>query len=440
MPEMLRPLVRRYRSRLVAVRWPGRWRIIVLTAVCLLARLVVKFLCKLDSGGCLLPCTFTLLPKSYMPRRYQGAPPPTDSVLRDVRVILVFAAAGYIVCFSKQCFMGAPQLQELSPRPPSPNVGALLAAALYGANVAYNVLNKRLLIAYPHPLLVTTMNFGTCSLFCIIAWVLGFQRPPPKLTYSMCARLAPLMFFHWMGTFLANISVSEVNIAFTHTVKAAEPVFTAVFATLLLGNSTSLRAWLYLMLVVAGVALASRTEVSFTWLGFWAAMASNISVSLRTVLSKKLIGNKTVPDLMSFMAVLHCGAFVMSLLAAACAKRPPVPDTFLGFSAKAASALAIGPLVWVFNTASILVLSWTSPVVHSMIRTLRRPVLVVASMVAFGTAVKPLNAGGIIMALVGAWLFNSPAGGGRPALGDGLLRELAGEPALSDRLLSFPAG
>mmetsp|Transcript_21361 Transcript_21361/g.59732 ORF Transcript_21361/g.59732 Transcript_21361/m.59732 type:complete len:92 (-) Transcript_21361:45-320(-) len=42
-----------------------------------------------------------------------------------------------------------------------------------------------------------------------------------------------------------------------------------------------------------------------------------------------------------------------------------------------------------------------------MIRTLRRPLLVLASIVAFGTTLSNINLIGILMALSGAWLYSS---------------------------------
>jgi len=360
--------------------------------------------CQLWRASCLHPCALALFPKSYLDRSSRVTQMSTESVVRDVKVILLFAAAGYVVCYSRQRFMGAPSVPQLDrQQPPSPNIGALLAAGLYGANIAYNVLNKRVLIAYPHPLIVTTMNLCMCSACCILAWLVGVHRVPAKLPRE-CVRLLPLILFHWAGTLLANISVSEVNISFTHTVKSAEPVFTAIFAAVLLGTSTSPRAWLYLTVVCAGIAIASTTELSFTWLGFWAAMASNVTVSLRTVLSKGLIDSK-VHDPLSFMMLLHCGAFILSLLVTLSFEGEAVFHVFS--TPVVASALAIGPLVWMFNMASFLVLSWTSPVAHSMIRALRRPILVLASIIAFGTALSPLNIGGVAVALVGAWLFNN---------------------------------
>jgi solute carrier family 35 protein E1 len=44
--------------------------------------------------------------------------------------------------------------------------------------------------------------------------------------------------------------------------------------------------------IVGGVALASLTEVSFNWVGFWSAMASNLLNQTRNVLSKRLLGGE----------------------------------------------------------------------------------------------------------------------------------------------------
>ena len=69
------------------------------------------------------------------------------------------------------------------------------------------------------------------------------------------------------------------------------------------------------------------------------------------------------------------------------------------------SIVLIGPLVWTFNVASIVVLVHTSTVVHSMIRSMRRPLLVLASIITFGTHITRLNALGIMFTLLGAFWY-----------------------------------
>jgi len=296
---------------------------------------------------------------------------------------------------------------------PLPHYGALLGGALYGANIAYNVLNKRLLMAHPHPVFMTALNLGTCSLFAVMVCALRWDRPRPRGLFSSEApRLVAMAILHYIGVLCTNISVFEVNISFMHTVKSAEPLFAAIFSMAFMDTKLSSRAWMTLLLIAGGVALASSTEVAFTRLGVLAAIFANISLALGHVLGKGLM-DTVGPDPLSLTTFVHCGAFILSLPSALLTHALyrsmsdlPAGDFLPSFqTSQVVWLLAIGPLFWMSHMASTVVLSWTSPVVHSMIRSLQRPVLVLASVVAFGTALTPLHGVGIAAALGGAWLL-----------------------------------
>jgi len=342
---------------------------------------------------------------------FMGWPPSPATLRRDLVVILAFAVIAYIVSYQKQRFRAAPQIDKISPTLPSPMLGALCVAALYGTNIAYNVLNKRLLTTHTCPVLITTVNFGTCSACCIVAWVLKLQQRPSRVTMSLLARMIPLALLHWLGLLFANISLAEVDVAFAHTLKASEPLFTAAIILVMEQELPSLQVILSLLVVAAGVGVASLTEVSFTWSGFWSAMASNLGVSIRSVLSKQLISSGE-EDPANLIAMLHVMAFVLSLPALI-----PSGECVSGFweNLEASSAKYMIPLIgaqmWLFQMASILVLSKTTPLAHSMIRTLRRPCLIIASVIAFETNIKSANAAGVVLALLGAWLYQGGATG-----------------------------
>ncbi|CAJ1333180.1 unnamed protein product [Effrenium voratum] len=347
------------------------------------------------------------------PKSYRGLHPTSSHhhntiswsmVIHDASIVMIFATVGYAAAYSQQRLLCVPHaVEEWAPGPPSPQSGALLAAGLYGANIAYNVVNKRLLLAHPHPCLVTGMNLFSSAGCCVLCWGLGLMRWPGRLESSVYLRLLGLAVFHWGGMLFSNISVAEVHISFTHTVKAAEPFFTALFTVALLGKKPTIRAWLSLLLVIAGIVVASTAETSFTWVGFWAAMASNVMVSLRTVLSKRLIESHIL-DPLNFQALLQCGAALVSVPVALCFNLHAVKEIALDPSA-VSSAIMIGPLVWIFNVASIVVLVHSSPVVHAMIRSMRRPLLVLASIITFGTCLTWLNAMGIAVTILGALWF-----------------------------------
>ncbi|XP_057754704.1 triose phosphate/phosphate translocator, non-green plastid, chloroplastic-like isoform X2 [Arachis stenosperma] len=85
---------------------------------------------------------------------------------------------------------------------------------------------------------------------------------------------------------------SENLSAFAHlTIKAMEPFFTVVLSSLFLGETPTF-AVVSSLVPIVGVALASMTEVSFNWISFATAMASNLTNQSRNVLSKKLMVNE----------------------------------------------------------------------------------------------------------------------------------------------------
>merc|ERR1719238_1699074 len=67
--------------------------------------------------------------------------------------------------------------------------------------------------------------------------------------------------------------------------------------------------YLTLVPIVGGVALASLKELSFTWVGFIAAMGSNVASALRGILAKKTMGggvgeNMTEANLYAVLTIL----------------------------------------------------------------------------------------------------------------------------------------
>ena len=88
---------------------------------------------------------------------------------------------------------------------------------------------------------------------------------------------------------LTNVSLGLMAVSFTHTVKAMEPFFSVTLSMLFLGERPHPLVLLCLIPIVGGVIGASLTEISFTPLGFAAAMGSNLSLCFRNVLSKRFM-------------------------------------------------------------------------------------------------------------------------------------------------------
>lgn len=148
-----------------------------------------------------------------------------------------------------------------------------------------------MLKAFPHPLTITAFQFLVGSAVATTMWALRLH-PAPKTTPEAIAGVSPLAAVHTLGNALTNVSLGAVAVSFTHTIKALEPFFSVLLSALFLGEQPSAPVILSLFPIIGGVALASTSELSFTWKGFLAAMGSNVTFQSRNVLSKKFMGDK----------------------------------------------------------------------------------------------------------------------------------------------------
>ncbi|WOH11916.1 hypothetical protein DCAR_0831412 [Daucus carota subsp. sativus] len=113
-----------------------------------------------------------------------------------------------------------------------------------------------------------------------------------KFKDTLLIAILPLAVVHALGNLSTNMSLGKVSVSFTHTIKAMEPFFSVVLSAMFLGEVPNIWIISSLIPIVGGVGLASMTEVSFNWAGFWSAMASNLTNQSRNVLSKKLMVKK----------------------------------------------------------------------------------------------------------------------------------------------------
>ena len=153
---------------------------------------------------------------------------------------------------------------------------------------------------------------------------------PPRLSGAALATLAPIGFLHALGHIGAVVSAGAGAVSFTQIVKAAEPVFTCVLSAIVLGQYISMPVAFSLVPIVFGVALASVTELSFTWVAFSGAMLSNLAFALRNILSRasmdKPKGENMTPE--NLFGVLTIMSFLFALPLALVIEGPSAPAAF----------------------------------------------------------------------------------------------------------------
>jgi solute carrier family 35 protein E1 len=152
---------------------------------------------------------------------------------------------------------------------------------------------------------------------------------------------------------------------------------------------------------VLGVAIASMKELSFTWTGFLAGMASNLFYQLRIVLSKKeLNGESNVLTPANFFRVLTIISAVELL---------PISIALEGYKVRSVweSAIAAGldtdvlmsnMLIsgfsyYCYNEISFWILGSISPMTHAVGNTVKRVVIIIASIVILKS---PMSNNGIV--------------------------------------------
>jgi len=80
----------------------------------------------------------------------------------------------------------------------------------------------------------------------------------------------------FLVVFLSLLSLQYVAVSFTETVKSSGPLFTVLISWLVLRERNGLYVQLSLIPIMIGLMLCSAYEISFTMIGFLAALGTNV--------------------------------------------------------------------------------------------------------------------------------------------------------------------
>ncbi|KAL1515227.1 hypothetical protein AB1Y20_001862 [Prymnesium parvum] len=206
------------------------------------------------------------------------------------------------------------------------------------------------------------------------------------------------------------ISLKYVAVSFTETVKSSAPFFTVLFARILLKEHTSLAVNLSLLPVVAGLALCSANELSFTPIGFFAAVFNNCIDCVQNVFSKKLLS--THYNYINLQFYTSAAALVVQL---------PIlllrPVFIYGQREEAEESTGLNRelLFYLilngafFHLQSVMaygVMGLISPVSQSVANTLKRALLIWLSVLYFGNPVTWASACGTSIVIGGVFAYN----------------------------------
>ena len=208
------------------------------------------------------------------------------------------------------------------------------------------------------------------------------------------------------------MSFSKVAVSFTHVIKSSEPVFSVIFSTIL-GDKYPLSVWLSILPIVLGCSLAAVTEVSFNLQGLWGALISNVGFVLRNIYSKKSLQSFKEVDGLNLYGWISIISLIYLFPGAVFVEGS---QWVQGYD-KAIEAIG-NPMtfyLWVmlsgvfyhlYNQSSYQALDEISPLTFSVGNTMKRVVVIVATVLVFRNPVRPLNALGSAIAIFGTFLYS----------------------------------
>ncbi|KAJ3413455.1 hypothetical protein HDV05_008024 [Chytridiales sp. JEL 0842] len=273
-----------------------------------------------------------------------------------------------------------------------------------------NLFAKKYLVHGGNPL---TLSWCSCGI-APIAWCLGrlfkwvIQLIRKKsgsnvdagrcckvdvgLFLRMVSALVPVASLHFANIHMTNMSIQHSDVKFTHTIKAAEPLFTVIFGWIWLRKRIKATLLLSLLPIPIGVLMATFTDASFTYIGLGTAVFSVAVTSLRSVLYKsESAQEKGSRGTSSFDE--YAPSFYIDFYKTA-TEDPMTRSLILASS-----------FSFLYNFVSFDILSLVSPLDHALGNVLKRVTTIMLSMIVFKNKLTGFNFTGMVLANVGILVY-----------------------------------
>eukprot|EP01121_Diplochlamys_sp_Union-15-3_P022838 TRINITY_DN9848_c0_g1_i1.p1 TRINITY_DN9848_c0_g1~~TRINITY_DN9848_c0_g1_i1.p1 ORF type:complete len:358 (+),score=25.19 TRINITY_DN9848_c0_g1_i1:50-1075(+) len=272
-----------------------------------------------------------------------------------------------------------------------------------------NNSTKEILTAAPIPLTLTLCQYICVIVYCgVIFKYMGIAPLPFSLNLIKLG--IPLATGHILGSWLGKLSLEYVPVSFTHTVKATSPLFTMVISRIVLGTQFSLPLVLSVIPIIFGVSISSFTEIAFNFIGFLTAIGSTVLFTCQNIYSKVLFKGKSIDETNLL--------FIISVIGSAILLLPWFSIEFFTIldGQYRDPNVSLGKLTLLFifngfchfaqNIMAFNALSMVTPLTYSVANTIKRVIVIIASIFYFGNIPSTLNAVGMILAIFGIFLYN----------------------------------
>jgi|TARA_B100001142_G_scaffold27295_1_gene24516 solute carrier family 35 protein E1 len=283
-------------------------------------------------------------------------------------------------------------------------------------------MNKKTLSCFPYPWILSWIQIAVGAVFMLIMWRLNVFKPPEGgFTKEKMKALVLPSIMHLIAHVSACASYNLASVSFMQVVKAAEPACSVLLLSLFFGKRYTKLVWLTLIPIVGGVMAGSASEVNFSMAAFLLAMTSNVTSALRAVYSKDIQEKGGLRGINLYGGIAIVSAIIqlpLSLimegtkLPAAFAAAPALMADkgillFGAFSVPFIVYLTVGSMFYhLYNQTAYQALAELSPLSHSVANTVKRVVIIIASIAVFRNPISTQGAVAAAIAIAGTCLYS----------------------------------
>ena len=284
------------------------------------------------------------------------------------------------------------------------------------------IMNKKTLAVFPYPWILSWIQIAVGAVFMLIMWKLRIFKPPEGgFTKDMFKALIPTSFYHMVAHVSACASYKFGSVSFMQVVKAGEPAIAVLLLSMFFGRKYSWRVWLTLIPIVGGVAVGSTTEINFSMAAFLCAMTSNVTSALRAATSKDLQADTGLKGINLYGGIAIVSGIMLlplsllvegSQMGAAFAAAPALMTAkgtllFGIWNAGFMAYLIIGSMFYhLYNQTAYQALGELTPLSHSVANTVKRVVIILASVAVFKNPITPLGQVSAAVAILGTFVYS----------------------------------
>lgn len=202
---------------------------------------------------------------------------------------------------------------------------------------------------------------------------------------------------------LGLMALKQATVSFVETIKSSSPIFTVFISQFMIGEVTGLWTKFTLIPIMFGLALCSSFEINFSLFGFMSAILTNFTECLQNVFSKLLLCSdkyKLTPLEVQFFSSTASAVIL-------------IPMLFFTIDLNEQNYSFLSLILYLINGISFhcqtllafTLMSYISPVTHSVCNTLKRALLIWFSVYIFNNNVGYVSAFGTFMVIIGVLLY-----------------------------------